>query len=135
MIVQKNVEVGQVDSDDELLCIATFLPVQGWLDVFPFLRMTSRVEKQMREAHGLVRYGLRTNLFRKYFWTFSVWKDRASVNIFVAAEPHATAMWRFQKWAGTGAAFAEWNSTDGFINWNEAIRRLKNPTFYYKLPG
>jgi hypothetical protein len=37
----------------------------------------------------------------------------------------------FEQWAGKGAAFVEWNNTDGRVDWAEADRRLKNPTFYY----
>lgn len=27
----------------------------------------------------------------------------------------------------------EWRSTDESINWDEAQKRLENPTFYYKI--
>jgi hypothetical protein len=129
--MQKQVEVSRADSG-EFVCIATFLPVRRWRDIIPFLRMTSRVERQLKETKGLIRYGLRTDFFRKYFWTYTVWKDRGSVNIFVRAEPHSMAVERFKEWAGEGPAFVEWNCTDASINWKEAMERLKNPTFYYK---
>ena len=93
--------------------------------------MTRRVEKQLKETRGLIRYGLRTNLLRKHFWTFTVWTDRTSVNAFVPRGPHASAVERFKGWAGEGAAFVEWQSSDGAINWGEALERLKNPAFDY----
>ena len=127
MNLDKNAEVSKADSCSEFLCIATFLPVRSWLDVIPFLRMASRVEKHLKQTDGLIKYDLRANLISKRFWTCSVWKDRASANSFIASEPHATAVRKFQKWAGTGAAFAEWNSSDGTLNWNEALKRLQNP--------
>jgi len=97
--------------------------------------MTSRVEKQLKETPGLIRYGLRANLLRKHFCTFTVWTERASANAFVPREPHATAVARFKAWAGDGAAFVEWQSRDGAIDWGEALERLKNPSFYYGAPG
>ncbi len=132
MSPEKKVEVSNTNPSTEFLCIATFLPVRSWFHVIPFLRMSLRVEKQLKKTEGLIRYGLRTNLPRKQFWTLSVWKDRATANAFVGTEPHATAVRRFQKWAGRGAAFVEWNSSDGRMDWNEALQRLQNPTFYYK---
>jgi hypothetical protein len=135
MIVQRQVEISQSDLKSDLICIATFLPVRRWMDIIAFLQMSFRVERQLKELQGVVRYGLRVDIPRKYFWTFSVWKDRASVNAFVAADPHATAVGKFQHWAGEGAAFVEWDSSDGKIDWNETLRRLQNPTFYYRTPS
>jgi len=37
----------------------------------------------------------------------------------------------FAHWAGKGAAFVEWTNADGKVDWDEADRRLKDPTFYY----
>ncbi len=80
----------------------------------------------------MISYGLRAELLRRHFWTLSVWKDRASANAFVSSEPHAAAVRKFQKWAGSGTGFVHWNSSDGTIDWDEALRRLENPTFYYR---
>ncbi|HKA54320.1 MAG TPA: hypothetical protein VKJ47_11725 [Candidatus Binatia bacterium] len=135
MVIHRQKEILRADAEGEFLCVATFLPVQRWRDVLPFLRMTSQVERQLAEAEGLVRYGLRADLLHKRFWTFTVWQGRDAANAFVAAEPHATAVRRFREWAGTGAAFVEWRSAEGSINWDEALRRLQHPTFSYPPPG
>jgi hypothetical protein len=132
MSLQKNIKGRNTDSSTEFLCIATFLPVRSWFDVIPFLRMSLHIQRQLKKTDGLVKYDLRANLLHKHFWTFSVWKDRTFTNAFVGAEPHATAVGKFQQWAGRGAAFVEWNSSDDRIDWDEALRRLQNPTFYYK---
>lgn len=130
--MQKRVEVGRAEPGGEFLCIATFLPLRRWQDIVSFLRMSSRVEKQLKETEGLVRYGLRANPLRKEFWTFSVWVDKPSVSAFVQSGAHTTAVERFPDWAGEGAAFVEWNSGDGSINWKNAAERMKNPSFYYR---
>lgn len=119
-------------SHGELLCVATYLPVRQWRSVIPFIRMSFRIEKQVRQSPGLVRYGLRTNLPRKQFWTLSVWEGRKPMMGFVSAQPHQTAVKNFEQWAGTGAAFAEWTADRANFSWEAALEKLKNPTFYYK---
>jgi hypothetical protein len=115
----------------ELVSIATFLPVRRWIDVIPFLRMSSKVSGQLMKS-DVVRFGVKTDLLRKRFWTVSVWSDRVAMRRFVAAEPHATAVKKFAKWAGPGAAFAEWTDEDGSIDWGVAKEKMKKPSFYYK---
>jgi hypothetical protein len=118
----------------ELVSIATFLPVRRWVDVIPFLRMSSKVSRQLVKS-DVVRFGVKTDLLRKRFWTVSVWSDRAAMRRFVAAEPHATAVKKFVKWAGSEAAFAEWKSEDGSVDWDLAKEKMKTPSFYYKTGG
>ncbi len=115
----------------EFVSIATFLPVRRWTDVIPFLRMSSKVSGQLKKTE-VVRFGVKTDLLHKRFWTLSVWSDMAAMRRFVAAEPHATAVRSFAKWAGSGAAFVEWKSEDGSINWDVAKEKMKEPSFYYK---
>jgi hypothetical protein len=130
-LVQKVVEVSPPEGK-EFTSIATFLPVKRWRDVIAFVRMSGRVEQQLRKTEGVVRYGLKTDLPHKRFWTYSVWKNPQNIRLFVAAEPHATAVKKFTEWAGEGAAFVSWNNSDGKIDWQEASHRLENPTFYYR---
>jgi Domain of unknown function (DUF3291) len=115
----------------DFVSVATFLPVRRWVDVIPFLRMSSKVTGQLMKS-DVIRFGLKTDLLHKRFWTLSVWADRESMRRFVAAEPHATAARKFAKWAGQGAAFAEWKNNDGSINWDDAMERLEKPTFYFR---
>ena len=110
---------------------ATFLPLKSWLHMIPFQLMTSKVLKQARQSHGMVDYEVKADFPKKHFWTLSIWKDRESMRQFVMAEPHVTAMKKFEVWAGDGSAFADWTSSSSSINWEEAMRRLQNPTFYY----
>jgi hypothetical protein len=99
--------------------------------MIPFQLMTSKVLKQAKQSNGVVGYAVRANFPKKYFWTLSIWKNRDSMRQFVMAEPHVTAMEKFEEWAGDGSAFADWTSSSSSIDWEEAMRRLQNPTFYY----
>ena len=134
-MVAKSVEITQAEPNTELLCVATYLPLRRYRDIIPFMRMTFRIEKQLKGSPGLVRYGLRTDIPKKRFWTFSVWKDKASANSFVREQPHHQAVELFARWAGKGAAFVEWSSAEAPIDWGKAMERLRIPMFYYKPPG
>jgi hypothetical protein len=68
-------------------------------------------------------------LFRKRFWTVSLWTTQSARDAFIRAEPHATAIRRFPDWAAEGTAFVEWTSDTVQIDWNEVQERLKHPTF------
>ncbi|MGH9401764.1 MAG: hypothetical protein ACRD2P_06625 [Terriglobia bacterium] len=120
---------------EKFLCVATFLPVRRWRYIAPFLWLSFRIETHLKQSPGLVRYGLKTDIPRKHFWTLSMWNDRMDVEGFVASEPHRTAVKHFEKWAGPGAAFVEWESSRSEPFWAEALERLKSPTFYYHPVG
>jgi hypothetical protein len=127
-MVEETAEVNPSAETKSYLHVATALPARSWLNVIGFFRMNSRVESQLKKGEGVVRYALRTDLPHKRFWTLSIWTNRDSIRRFVTAEPHLTAMKLFSKWAAPGAAFAEWESTDGKIDWADAIKRLEAPT-------
>ncbi len=112
----------QAGSTTEFICAATFFPVRRWRDVIHFLRMSSGVQRQLKGTSGLVRYGLKANFIRKRYWTFSVWADRASLDAFLRADPHATAMRRMRQWVvPEDSAFVTWDSADDSINWKEGL--------------
>jgi quinol monooxygenase YgiN len=116
----------------EYFCVATYLPVRSFASVVPFLRLSSSIERQLHESEGSVRYAVRTDIPRKHFWTLSVWTSREAMRAFVGKEPHLTAIRKFGSWAGEGAAFAEYSSKTGAIDWEEATRQMLKPTRYFK---
>lgn len=129
-VVHREVEVLNV-RQNEYLCVATYLPLRSWMNVVPFLRLSSRIGRQLTQSEGVVRFGVRTQLSRKRFWTISIWTDREKMRAFSGKDPHLTAVRRFPAWAGQGAAFVEYTSGTGRIDWDEAFEKLKTPTFYY----
>jgi hypothetical protein len=124
-----------LDSDSQTqqkyIHVATFLPLKGWRYMVQFQLMTSKVLKQAKQSPGMVDYAVKADFPKMRFWTLSIWKDRDSMRQFVMAEPHITAMKKFEEWAGDGSAFVDWTSSSISIDWEEAMRRLQNPTFYY----
>jgi len=124
-----------LDSDsqtqDKYIHVVTFLPLKSWRYMISFQLMTSKVLKQAKQSHGIVNYAVKADFPKKHFWTLSIWNDRHSMRQFVMTDPHITAMKKFEEWAGDGSAFADWTSSSSSIDWEEAMRRLQNPTFYY----
>jgi 4-hydroxyphenylpyruvate dioxygenase-like putative hemolysin len=133
--MEKWVEVNPGQAGTEYLYVATFLPVKKWKDIIPFLRMSLRIERQVKRSPGLMGYGLRAHVLQKRFWTLSVWNQASQIGVFVRSEPHATAVARFVQWAGPGAAFVQWKAAGVRPAWKDAVERLKTPTFYYHAPG
>ena len=122
---------GDGSSSGPYLFVATYLPLKKYRTVIPFLRLSMKITKQLRNSQGIVRFVLRTNLPRKTFWTISVWTQRESMASFSRSEPHRTAVQRFFTWGTDKAAIAEWSSSKMEIDWAEAESRLKEPLFRY----
>jgi len=122
-------------ASESYLCIATLLPMRRWRDLVPLALLGHRVRNQAAAAPGNVAYATRSDFLRKQFRTLTIWRDRESINVFVRAEPHATAVRRMAEWAADGGAFAEWTSESPKLDWSEARRRLQAPTFYYRKPA
>ncbi len=88
MSPQRTVEVEGDRGSSEFLCVATVLPIRSWRHIIPFFLMSGKVQKQLEQSKGLIRYGLKTDLPHKRFWTMSVWRDRDAMQNFLKMHPH-----------------------------------------------
>ena len=131
-IVECNVARPAVDGHYRF--IGTYLPIRRRRDLWAFLRLSGAVGEQLRANDAVVRYGVGTRFWSLEFWTVSVWADRSAVGRFVRTEPHATAVRRMANWGREGAAFVEWDSVSSTVNWPEVLKRLQQPTRYYRAP-
>ena len=127
--MQRQSIVTRVASGSNLIWVATYLPLRRWGNLPAFLKASSQVSGQLKKSPGAVRYGVKSDLLSKKFWTASAWASRAAMHVFVQTEPHLSAMARFEDWAGEGAAFVEWEAPDGPIDWKEISNRIPNPSF------
>jgi hypothetical protein len=118
-------------SSQAFLAIATFLPLARWRDVPAMFSLSNKVQKQLNAARGVASYSVAFDPLHRHFWTYSIWRERPAVQEFRRAQPHATAVERFQEWHGEGPAFVEWESPDAKLDWGQAFERLKRPTFRY----
>ena len=90
------VQLHEADPDREYVVMASRLPLRAHWFVPGFLRDTMRIRRQLAQADGLVGYALNAQLARKTFWTFSVWRDRTSLDAFAREEPHRSIMGRLR---------------------------------------
>jgi heme-degrading monooxygenase HmoA len=82
------VEAQVPDPKTDYIAMASRLPLRRHRSIPGFLRDTLRIRSQLAETAGLVGYGLKADIPRKTFWTFSVWEDEASLAAFARSSPH-----------------------------------------------
>ena len=82
------------DAAVQYLAMASRLPLLSHFSVPRFLRDSMAVRRQLASTEGLIGYGLFVELGRKTFWTFSVWRDQASLDNFARCEPHSSIIKR-----------------------------------------
>jgi heme-degrading monooxygenase HmoA len=86
-----------------------------------FLRASTRVGRQAREAPGCIDSRLRAQLRSLTFWTLSAWEDEAAMKEFVRSEPHlgamrdlrargAVASAEFRSWVDDAAVLPDWDA-------------------------
>jgi hypothetical protein len=123
----------ELPKDHVYTIVATYLPLRSFSYVIAFLRLSSKIDAQLRLSKGIVKYSLRTDIPRKLFCTLSVWMNRDDMALFSRSEPHRTAMKKFYDWGTDAAGIAEWTSPSPELDWAEAEKRLETPMFRYKL--
>jgi heme-degrading monooxygenase HmoA len=98
----------------EYVAWLTALPLQSCWAIPRFLRFTRQIQRQLQGSPGLLGYSLLARLWRRQFWTLSVWEDEQALLEFVEAVPHRTVMHALQpdlgethflRWAIRGDAF------------------------------
>ena len=110
------------DPKQECLVLLTELPLRRFRDLGRFLLYTWRIQGQLGQAPGLLGYSLLAHIFRKQFWTLSVWTDEASLRQFVAENPHAQVMTALRGKMGQ-THFVRWTirSADYPPSWEDAL--------------
>jgi hypothetical protein len=98
-------------------------------------KLSRQVEGQLKQSSGVISYSLAVDLLRRHFWTCSIWSNDEDIASFARAEPHATAVERFKEWAGHGGAFVRWTTPSPMLDWDEAFRRLEQPSSGQRNPG
>jgi hypothetical protein len=89
-----------IDPETEYVVMASHLPLAHYRAVPGFLRDTLAIRKQLAGAPGMVGYGLKADLVRKQFWTYSVWRDEQALHEFARSAPHRLIMSRLRPHMG-----------------------------------
>ena len=124
MPAKPRVTFRQPDPDREYLVLLSELPSQRFRDLGAFLLYTWRIQGQLRRTSGVLGYSLLARIFKRQFWTLSVWESEAALHQFVVDNPHGQVMTALQgkmgqthfvRWSLRGAAFPP--------RWQDALAR------------
>lgn len=88
---------------EPVVVMVSRLPLTRWSAVPPFLRHSLALHRALAHAPGLVLGGLDARLWRREFWTYSVWESREALGAFVRTPLHREAMSRFRDALGDPA--------------------------------
>lgn len=118
-----------IDPDHDYIAMASRLPLRRHASIPRFLRDTLRIRRQLAATPGLVGYGLNAQLIHKTFWTFSVWRDQASLDAFAASDPHRHITERLAPHMHPSRfAFFAIAGVDVPLSWDDVIVRLDPAT-------
>lgn len=114
-----------VNPAHEYTVMASRLPLARYRDVPAFLQATMHIRRQLRRADGLLGYGLDAKLFRRTFWTLSVWRDADALAAFARTDPHAAHVERIRPLMNT-TTFVTWTTTGDQlpVTWDHARQRI-----------
>lgn len=118
-----------VKPDEEYLALLSYLPLARLRQVPQFLRHSSDIQTQLDHAVGLIGYSLRAQLFRRHFWTLSVWEADNALMDFVRTTPHAKVMENLQGHMGE-TRFVRWTLKGASVppDWKGALLRYQKET-------
>ncbi len=104
----------QPDAEQQYLALLTELPLKRFRDLGAFFLYTAKVQGQLQRTPGLLGYSLLAHVFKRQFWTLSVWEGETDLQHFVAENPHRSVMTglqgkmgqtSFQRWSIRGSEY------------------------------
>ena len=107
------------------LALISYLPFRHFRAIPKFFRFTFEIQRQLRNAPGLIGYALEARPFSKKSWTLSVWRDRQSLMDFVGRMPHSRVMKELAPHMGE-SRFEQWTvgAHEIPLDWKSAKARL-----------
>ncbi len=118
-------KINSVDSGKEYLALLSYLPVKKYRTIPAVISSASKIDKQLRVSKGLIGFSFQAEVFKKQFWTLSVWENRDDLNEFVINLPHKDVMSELSPHMKK-TKFVFWKMTGSEIppGWDQAKRRL-----------
>lgn len=108
----------------DTVVMGSYFRVRGYRHVLPFFVDAMRVLMQARRSEGALGITLEAHLLRMEFRTLSQWRDQASLDAMVRAEPHRSIMTRHRN-AMEDSDFRFWRAPASTPpTWEDAMRRL-----------
>jgi len=113
--------------NDQLMVMGSRLRLTSFRHLARFIRASTQVNRQLRDAPGRVDSKLRAQLGSLTFWTLSTWEDEESLRAFARAEPHASIIADLRRrGAMRSGDFAFWTTdrNDPLPTWDEVEARV-----------
>jgi len=112
---------------------ATALQLKSWRYLFPFLRLSGKVQRRLRQTPDHVTHGLRTDVLRATFRTYSVYESYEALQDLIYSPEHAEAIGKMAEWSGPESRTTHWTSPSREIDWKEGLRRLEQAQPYMQI--
>jgi hypothetical protein len=115
----------QPNASSHYLAQISYLPIKQFRAIPKFFRYTFEIQRQLRNAPGLIGYALEARPFSKKSWTLSVSRDQQSLRDFVGRMPHCRVMKELAPHMGE-SQFAQW-TVEAYeipLEWKGAKARL-----------
>ncbi|WP_218025248.1 hypothetical protein [Nocardia jejuensis] len=77
--------------------MASRLEVESLMDAPGFLVASLSLWRQARRSPGVLGVGLKAEMRKGTFWTYSAWVDKAAIYAYAGAEPHRSTVARKRK--------------------------------------
>lgn len=109
----------------EYLALLSYLPLLHYRAIPKFVRFTLATRRQLSTTAGVLGYSLEAELFRRRFWTLSLWEDSERLMNFVRAAPHSRIMQELARDMDK-TRFVQWKVTSSELplRWADAKARL-----------
>lgn len=105
--------------------MASRLEVNSWLDAPGFLIASLALWRQARRSPGALGVGLKAEMSKGIFWTYSAWEDRAAIYAYAGAEPHRSTVARKRKVMREATfVFFTAPANEPPLSWAEISRRI-----------
>jgi len=114
----------RTDPGREYLVLLSYLPLRVYRKIPAFFRYTIQIQGQLRETPGVIGYSMRVKVWKRNFWTLSVWENERALTDFVGKAPHREAMKKISPYMGA-TKFTRWKVPGSAIppDWADAVRR------------
>jgi heme-degrading monooxygenase HmoA len=76
----------------EYVALLSELYLDSFRTMPAFFSYSGKIQTQLKRSPGLIGFSLNAHLFRKKFWTLSVWESDEAIALFVHERPHKDVM-------------------------------------------
>jgi heme-degrading monooxygenase HmoA len=123
MLIRPWATIRRPEPGREYVAMLSELYLESFRMMPAFFSYSGKIQAQLKRSPGLIGFSLNAHVFRKKFWTLSVWESAEAIALFVHEKPHKEVMEALQG-KFRNARFIQWRIS-GFQyppSWNHAFR-------------